>query len=346
MIHAAASATALFSALGLLMLFNPIARRIGLLDHPNARKQHDGAVPLTGGLAIYLALWIASLLMPSIPEKVALLVGSAGVLVIVGALDDRFGLGVKTRLLAQALATSIMIWGSGTSIHTVVPGLVLLSDWPVWIGAAITLVAVVGLVNAFNMIDGIDGLAGCTAVIACLTLAISQLLFGHAEHTEYLLVFCAAIIGYLSVNLTIASRNKVFLGDAGSLLIGFVIAWAVIFATQSNQPSVPAALALWSIALPVWDTLSVMSRRMRKGLSPFHADRTHLHHICLRAGLNSRQALAFLICFSLASYVVGALIYALTGATGALIGFGVCGLAFIMLQMKIWRVLVWVRRSA
>lgn len=338
-----ASIAALIAVLVIIRCLNPIAAQVGLLDQPNGRKQHTGSIPLTGGLSIYLALWASSLFLPEVSDEVAWLMGSASLLVLVGVIDDRRPLGVTARLGVQALATVGMIAGTGLYIHSPLP-FEPFQSLPVSIGGPLTVVAVVGLINAFNMIDGIDGLAGGIAMVASLALCIGQFGFGTFQATGYLLVFCAAVLGYLLVNLTITTRKKVFLGDAGSLLIGHILAWAVIYLSQSNSPSLPSTFVIWTIALPVFDVFSVMIRRIKKGLSPFHADRTHLHHICMRAGLNPTQSLGLLMLFAMVLATLGLLASIFAGPLASTAFFGIAMASYLFGQARIWRLLVWFRR--
>ena len=136
------------------------------------------------------------------------------------------------------------------------------------------------------MSDGIDGLAGMQALISTLAIsAIITLMDRELIHEPYLDVFRGAIGGYLLVNLAIVSRRKVFLGDAGSMMIGFICAWiAIYYAQLPPAKGLPPSLALWIFAVPVMDTMTLIVRRLLLGRSPFSADRKHLHHIFLRLG--------------------------------------------------------------
>lgn len=332
------------ATLTILRVGYPLAARFGLLDQPGGRKVHSGRIPLIGGLAIYLAMWIVVAITPDTSQNVLILLACAGILVLVGAIDDRYDLPVLPRLAAQGTATVLMIELSGLYLHSPMPALGLVALDPA-LGKALTILAVVGLINAFNMIDGIDGLAGTLALISVLTLAIGQAFFGYFQATAQLLIFAAALTGYLAVNLCITTRKKVFLGDAGSLLIGFILAWALIGTTQGQQPSLPASFAIWAVALPAFDIISVMSRRIRKGQSPFRADRTHLHHICLRAGLEHRQALGVMILLSISLSIIGGLLTQFTNELTSVCAFLVLLTGYCYGQARIWKILVWIRKE-
>ena len=328
--------------LALLRLLHPIALRIGLVDSPGGRKLHTGKIPLIGGLVIYVALWFSALWLPSFSKTVFWLLTSAGVLVVVGMIDDFRHVSATIRLGAQAAASIIMIYGTDLYLHSPLPELGVQNLAPE-IAMPITVIATIGLVNAFNMIDGIDGLAGSITLVAILMVVLGQSLFGYLQGTASLMVFVSAVLGYLAVNLTISSSKKVFLGDAGSLLLGFVVGWTLIITTQSPKPSVSTTFVIWTVALPAYDILAVMIRRVLKGKSPFHADRTHLHHICLRAGLNGRQALGVMIIISLMFSGLGVVLTSLATPLISLSTFVAFGMAYIYAQHRIWKVLVAIR---
>ena len=194
-----------------IQIMYPIAVQIGLTDQPGGRKVHSGRIPLIGGLGIYLAMWIVVAITPNTSPNVLVLLACAGILVLVGVIDDRYNLPVLPRLAAQGIATVLMIELSGLYLHSPMPALGLVALDPA-LGKALTVLAVVGLINAFNMIDGIDGLAGSLALVSVLTLTIGQAFFGYFQATAQLLIFAAALTGYLAVNLCITTRKKVFFG--------------------------------------------------------------------------------------------------------------------------------------
>ena len=338
------SLVSFFGVLALLRLLHPLALKIGLIDTPGGRKLHSGKIPLIGGLVIYAVLWLSAVWLPSFSETVFWLLTSAGILVLIGTVDDFHHVPAVPRLLAQAAAALIMIYGSGLYLHSPFAEIGIQNVVPE-IAIPITVVAIVGLVNAFNMIDGVDGLAGSITLVAILMIILGQSLFGYLQGTSALMVFAATVLGYLAVNLTITSKKKVFLGDAGSLLLGFVVGWTLIITTQSPKPSVPTTFVIWTVALPAYDILAVMIRRILKGKSPFYADRTHLHHICLRAGLNGRQALGVMILISLTLSGLGIVLTFLATPLVSLSAFIGLGLLYIYIQHRIWKVLVAIRAA-
>jgi UDP-GlcNAc:undecaprenyl-phosphate GlcNAc-1-phosphate transferase len=162
-----------------------------------------------------------------------------------------------------------------------------------YIGIPLTLIAVIAAINAFNMIDGIDGLAGMLSGVSFVSLTLMMGIGGQLEHALLPMVLVFALIPYLLFNLDLIGKGKgkIFMGDAGSMLIGLSVIWLLIIGSQSSSASFRPVTALWVIAVPLMDMVAIMIRRVRKGQSPFLADREHLHHIFLRLGLTSRQAL-------------------------------------------------------
>ena len=279
-----------------------LAPRAGLLDHPGERRRiHRESVPRVGGLAVFAGLLASLGVGPALTAAEGWGLAGAALLVLVGALDDRYQLGPRVRLVAQIGAALLLTLGGGVVITSLGD---VLGGGPLNLGAGavpFTLLAVVGLINAFNLVDGIDGLAGGVALIALGSL----LLFLPAGSALFLVLVgaMAALVPYLVCNLDLGpGRCKVFLGDAGSMLLGYLIVWGLIEASQAPDGLAPVT-ALWLVAIPLMDTLAVMGRRLRQGRHPFCADRGHLHHCLARLLHSTRGALGVLLL--LASLLAG-----------------------------------------
>ena len=274
----------------------PIAVKVGLLDTPNYRKHHQGAVPLIGGVAIFIGVAITSLIFMTLSYQQKILLGSSLIIVLLGIFDDLEDISVRFRLFVQASCTVFMC----LSLNVTLSCLGNMLGFPELnigiIGYLLAVIAVIGAINAYNMMDGIDGLAGAMALISLIALII---LFNNKDATEYMtlaLMFTVAILPYLFANLKLGwFKRKIFLGDAGSMLLGFVVVWLLILGTQQETKYFRTVTALWIIAIPLMDMAAIMIRRIRKGNNPFKPDRNHLHHIFLRAGLSSRQALVVIV---------------------------------------------------
>ncbi len=275
----------------------PIARKLGLVDTPSERKQHMGDIPLIGGIVIFVVFTSAEIILgaPNWP-----LIGAMGGLVVLGSLDDRYDLRAWHKLAGQTLAALFLMINSDlylVSLGSLPSGDELLLG--IW-GFPLTLIAIIGLANAFNMIDGIDGLAGGLAIMALAHLILAMHLIGrplNSAVTQEVMIFGAALIGFFVLNLNWIKGRKIFLGDAGSMMIGLFIAYHLILASQ-RQPftdTLPTSLVPWIVALPVLDTLSLIYRRLRQGRSPLSPDRTHLHHLLLNNGLSPRLTLIVML---------------------------------------------------
>ncbi|PKH20165.1 undecaprenyl-phosphate alpha-N-acetylglucosaminyl 1-phosphate transferase [Enterobacterales bacterium CwR94] len=293
-------------AFALLFAARKVARRVGLVDKPNARKHHQGHIPLVGGVSVYLALWILYVMQPGWLPDFSVYLFCASVLLFVGVLDDRFDLPVMPRIGVQALMAAIMMW-NGLYLSSL--GAILFGyEFTLGIfGYAVTLFAVIGAVNAFNMVDGIDGLLGALSCVTFGALGIVFSMGGRSELALWCTCLMVACLPYILLNLGIpwGRKFKVFMGDAGSTLIGFTVIWLLIIATQGPEAVMRPVTALWLIAVPLMDMLRVMIARVRRGDSPFKPDREHLHHVLMRMGFSGRGTLAVMVSAALLLAVTG-----------------------------------------
>ncbi len=201
-------------------------------------------------------------------------------------------------MIAQTITASILIFGAGLYLTTFGHILYFFEFRLGYVGMLVTVLAVIGAINAFNMVDGIDGLAGMLSLVTFAAIAVLFYLAGNSWFMLPLL-FIGAIAGYLLFNLRwpFQSFSKIFMGDAGSMLIGLTVVWLLLIGSQNisnpfqNTAVFSPVTALYLIAIPLMDMTAIMYRRIRKGLSPFNPDRDHLHHIFERAGYNRKQTL-------------------------------------------------------
>lgn len=310
------------SALGLCVLV-PMSKSVGLLDYPDARKRHALATPLVGGLSIFAGVLAGWLWLGHLRRFDDIVLATACVLVALGALDDRYGLRVSVRVAVQTAAVVIVMATTGVYVHSlgVLHGYELTLGW---LGIPFTIVAVIGLINAFNLMDGIDGLAGCLALVSTGAIAVLMAPDMPAPRTVIVLLLASALYPYLMANLGLLGRKaKVFLGDSGSVVLGYLIAWTLIVLSQSSPRHISPGLVLWCVALPVMDTLAVIFRRLKRGVSPFTPDRTHIHHLLMNAGMGPRRTLVYLVAFALVLPSVGFVIHAELGAVANLVAFAV-----------------------
>ena len=316
-----ANLIALVSAFLAIKVLRPIAIYFNLVDIPTDRKQHVGHIPLIGGLSVYVGVLVAILAIYPLHDKLFYLLASASLILVAGLVDDLRQLGVWVRILIQTIACVIMIKGAGVYVESLGDlfgmGEIHIGQW----GILLTIFAVIGLVNAINMSDGIDGLTGSLALVAIIGVFVFESVSGNYRLFDFLLVMAAALVPYLLTNLSIISDRKIFLGDAGSMFIGFILAWVLIELSQGGPLGVNKAMqpvsVLWCVALPVIDTLVVIVKRLKAGRSPFHADRTHFHHMLQDLGLGPRQTLLVMIMISLLLVAIGGLMQLLLPAASA-----------------------------
>jgi UDP-GlcNAc:undecaprenyl-phosphate GlcNAc-1-phosphate transferase len=319
-VWSACGVSVLASAVSLCVLV-PASRPIGLLDYPDARKRHLSATPLVGGLSIFIGILAGWLWLGQGSRFDGIVLATACALVVLGALDDRYGLRVSVRVAVQTAAVLTVIGTTGLHVHSL--GMLGGHDLALgWLGIPFTVVAVIGLINAFNLMDGIDGLAGGLALVGTGAIALLGSSRVFTPRNVVVLLLAAALYPYLLSNLGLLGRKaKVFLGDAGSVVLGYVIAWALIALSQSTPRRISPGLVLWCVGLPVIDTLAVMFRRLKRGVSPFTADRTHIHHLLMNAGIGPRKTLACLVAFAAALPFVGVLVRDLFGPAANLAAF-------------------------
>lgn len=331
-----------------LLVLRPIARHFRLIDLPNHRKAHSGAVPLIGGLSSFAGLLVAWLISMPLTEGFGIYLFCALMLVIMGAVDDARDIPAKYRLWAQVVLGALLSYGSGIYLTTLGDLFGLGNIELAWLGPVVTIAAVIGATNAYNMIDGIDGLAGTMSLVTLGALAI---LFASTPgfHLELALsiTIVMALLPYMGANLGLPPfRNKIFMGDAGSMFIGFSVVWLLVNGAQMENGAFRPVAALWICAVPLMDMVAIMIRRVRKGQSVMMPDRDHLHHIFLRAGFSDRQAL--MIITSLA------VLFACIGITGEVLNapewfmfllFILVFLVYNFLISHVWRLLVFFRRG-
>ena len=288
-----------------MVAFRSFAQRIELVDKPGGRKSHVGAIPLIGGAAMYGGLLCGLLLLPGDVMAMANLLLAAGLLVIVGVLDDKRALRWWIRIAAEVLAVLIMVYGGGLMLYDIGNPF---GTGPVYLGGAAVfftvLVCLTGI-NALNMVDGADGLAGSLALIALTSVAIVSAVA--LPVTNIVLIAGAVVLGFLLFNFPLIANRRLlsFMGDSGSTLLGFLILWTTISVSQGADRVVSPVICLWFASMPVYDLMTRFFCRIREGGSPFRACRNHFHHMLERGGLSARQVVGVLAGFQLLYATVG-----------------------------------------
>ncbi len=277
--------TALFITMVLIPLLVKASVPLKLIDLPDERKIHLDGIPRVGGIAMVLGLFVTVLVWSQIDKFVISYLFGVGILLIFGAADDRFDLDYRIKLFGQFLAVLMPVTYGGVSL-THLPFFSLEFVLPDILAIPLTVFVLLGITNAINLSDGLDGLAGGITLLALGLIAVLAYI---AEGTTLLLLCLCTIgcvLGFLRFNTYPA---RIFMGDSGSQFLGFS---AGIFVLQVSQPvntALSPALPLLILGLPVLDMLSVIMLRIREGVSPFKADKKHLHHRLLSLGIAHRE---------------------------------------------------------
>lgn len=284
--------TALFSSLLAVPGLRRWALAKGALDQPDERKVHVCAIPRLGGVAIFLCTLFSLLIYAELGRPLRALLAGATLVFLTGLLDDLYGLSPKKKFAGQILASILTITIGGLYLHNLGnllgSGPILL---PPWIGIPFTVFAVVGVCNAINLIDGLDGLAGGLSVIALSCFAFLAWTTGNMDALALTLALLGALLGFLKYN---SYPARIFMGDSGSLTLGFFLAFLAVDLTQGPEAGVAPVVPLILLGLPIVDAVWVMSSRILKRTSPFHPDMTHVHHKFLNLGFQHRFTVIFI----------------------------------------------------
>lgn len=324
-LYAGGFAVALVLSLLLTPAVKAFAFKVGAIDKPNHRKVHTKIMPRLGGLAIYVAFVGGFLLLsPFIPEGLlnaydmrliqSLLVGGT-IIIIIGALDDRFDLPARVKLVGQIAAACVVVFGFGIKIDLLnIPFGEAMQPIAAWISIPLTIFWIVGVTNAINLIDGLDGLAAGVSGIAISTILVMAIVMGFEPVILLSTLLLGGIIGFLVFNFHPA---KIFMGDSGALFLGFSLATLSMMGFK-QVTIVSFVTPLLIIGVPLSDTFFAIVRRMVNRKPIFTADRGHLHH-CLRdLGFSHRRTVLIIYAvatFFGASAIVQSLLIQSTGAS-------------------------------
>jgi UDP-GlcNAc:undecaprenyl-phosphate GlcNAc-1-phosphate transferase len=330
----------------IIEIFVPVARRMGLVDRPNHRKHHEGVVPLLGGLAIFCGILVLSLILLNPTLDFIFIFSATAILVFTGSLDDRLDIDFRIRLFIQFLPAFVLVIGTQYKI-TSLGNIFTFGDISIgWWSNLFTFLFIAALINAFNMIDGLDGLAGGLAFIG-FSVLIAKI--GEQMSNELWtlgILILGALAAYLVHNLGFIPKrlSKVFLGDAGSMMLGLIMALFLIKYSQKGSPFIKPITGLWLVSIPIIDMLATFIRRMAHGKSPFYADRTHIHHILLRLGFSPKGALILLLLAALLLSLVGLMLETYSNEAVSFICFCLFLILYTLLLLRSWRITRYLRK--
>lgn len=269
-----------------------VALAKNIVDNPNARKLQKQPVPVLGGIAVFFGLTFGFIIAMCFADCADLfpVYAAMTVMLYVGTVDDITDLSPSFRFLVEVLVVSFMVIVSRCMINDF-HGLFGVEVIPMWVALPLTVFAAVGIINAINLIDGVDGLSSSYCVMACTMFCGMFYAVGHESMAIMAAVAAGAMIPFFFHNV-FGKKSKMFIGDGGTLVMGMMMATFVLQTLDSQSPCaaecgpnvglIPFTLAVLSI--PVFDTLRVMLSRIMRGTSPFHPDKTHLHHIFIDLG--------------------------------------------------------------
>jgi UDP-GlcNAc:undecaprenyl-phosphate GlcNAc-1-phosphate transferase len=303
---------------------------------------------VVGGIAIWIAFTI-SLLFVGMTSKLIYLVIASGMLISVGATDDVTDLSPGWRLVLHIVAGLIMCLLAGVVVQSLgdlfIPGIELTLGM---LAIPFTVFAVVALINAANMCDGLDGHCGTQVIIPLAGLAILTGIKGDQEHFLPLIALCGCLLGFLYFNLRAPWRSKatVFLGDAGSNFLGFILAWFLIDISQGEHALLAPVAVLWFAILLTYDTVEVVTRRLVRRKSPFQPSREHLHHVFLLAGFSVSETVLTMGAITLLGVLIGIATTFVDIPDSAQFGaFILFGLMFLRMIFRTWSVMRFLYRS-
>ncbi len=292
---------AFITALGAALIMVPFLRRWaldqGAVDVPDERKIHNAAMPRLGGIAIFLAFLFATLIFAPLSQVLRGILAGALVVFATGIADDLHGLTSKQKFFGQIIACMVTIAVSGLWLQRfgdpLAVGPVV---FPPWAGIPFTIFAVVGVSNAINLIDGLDGLAGGVSVLALVAYGLLGLLDGDPLTPLLAAALAGALLGFLKYNFYPA---RIFMGDTGSLTVGFLLGFMAVQLTQRPGGHLNVLAPVVVLGLPVFDALWVMTRRVLHKTSPFAPDKGHVHHKFLDLGFEHRFTVLVIYAVSL-----------------------------------------------
>lgn len=294
-----------------------ISKRKNLMDEPGVRSSHLRKIPNLGGIAIFYSIGICtSIFAYEIFDLYKFLFASLIILLYVGIMDDIVVMRAYKKLVAQVVVSVLIVVGSDVRIRNLF-GIFGVYEVHYWISVFVTVITFIILINAFNLIDGIDGLAGGYSLICSALFGISYYRLGEYNYPLVILsvVLIGSVLAFLYYNMSNYRATKIFMGDTGSMLLGFLLAFTCIcfidifidkklFSVPRYHLESAPVIAVAILILPIVDTLNVIIVRLWNKKSPFEADKNHIHHKLLKLDLTHRRSSFYIITYYLAIVTV------------------------------------------
>lgn len=285
-------------AFGSTPIVKSYAQKLGAIDTPGEeRRIHNHPIPRMGGMAIFLGFLVSVVLFVDITTQVqGILIGTI-IIVATGVVDDIVSLRYWVKLLAQIVAAAVAV-AHGVVIQVLSNPNVFSENANIFIGilaVPVTILWIVGVTNAVNLIDGLDGLACGVSTISSATMLVVAIMVAEPNVAVILAALMGGCIGFIPYNLNPA---KIFMGDTGALLLGYLLATVSILGLFKFYAVITFLVPILALALPLFDTAFAIIRRLLKGQNPMTPDRGHLHHRLIDHGLSQKQAVAVLYSLS------------------------------------------------
>jgi len=321
-----------------------MAKSKNLIVKPNRRTSHEGSIPNIGGINIFSSFIIPYLLfctgMMDFYDRTV--IAGMFIMLLIGFFDDMVELTAYKKLLGEIIVGLILIVISDKQL-TYMFGFCGINEIPVWISYPFSLFIFLLVVNALNLVDGVDGLASGLGILICLFFGIYFQLAGDVQLSMMAYAMVGALLIFFIYNV-FGGKSKIFMGDSGALVLGYVIYLFVVEFCKISEGVVPnvnpyllmraaPVVAICVLAIPLIDTVRVMTTRIKKGISPFKADRNHVHHLLLSTGLKHREVTFILLGINVIFIVLGLLIRNLRIEIAA---FTVTACAVILI-FSLWR---------
>lgn len=293
---------ALLIALALTPLVGRLARRVGAMDEPGERRLNELPIPRLGGIALLFAIFVPALAFLDISRPLKAILIGAGIATLVGVIDDVRELIWWQKLGGQLLAAGVTA-GLGVYVDHFTFPVIGVGALPKWVGIALTILWIVAIMNMVNFLDGLDGLAAGVCAISAVTFCLIALSLDRAQPAILSAIVFGAALGFLRHNFYPA---RIFMGDSGALLLGFVLAAISVEGLLKTAAAVALAFPLLVLAIPIIDTSFVVAKRIKHGKPIYSADRFHLHHRFIDRGFTQRRAVLtmYMWCGTLAGAAV------------------------------------------
>ncbi|MGA9762681.1 MAG: MraY family glycosyltransferase [Gaiellaceae bacterium] len=293
---------ALVIALALTPAIGSLARRVGAVDEPGERRLNELPIPRLGGIALFFAIFVPALAFLDLSRPLRAILIGAGIATVVGAIDDARDLVWWQKLGGQVLAAGVTA-GLGVYVDHFTFPLIGVGALPKGVGIAVTILWIVAIMNMVNFLDGLDGLAAGVCAISAVTFCLIALSLNRAQPAILSAIVFGAALGFLRHNFYPA---RIFMGDSGALLLGFVLAAISVEGLLKTAAAVALAFPLLVLAIPIIDTSFVVAKRIKHGKPIYSADRFHLHHRFIDRGFSQRRAVLtmYMWCATLAGAAI------------------------------------------